>query len=175
VISFILVTHFEFCINNRQAIKKKSSGASCSSEKCPVGMKIQQHSVGNRNQTVVMITSAGLCLAESNRVDEGLDKAPGNLVWSQSWPCIEPEVGLETSWGPFQPELSYSLVDVGGLMLGNYDHPNPLTQASGRSRFPKCGQLKKQTVFTCEHRTCMQGHLFYLHLVIAVHGVRQMH
>lgn len=61
-------------------VKKINSGASCSSEKCPVGIKIQQYAVGNGNQTVVMITSGGLCLAESNRVDVGLDKAPSNLV-----------------------------------------------------------------------------------------------
>lgn len=26
--------------------------------------------------------------------------------WPQSWSCFEQKVGLETSWGPFQPELS---------------------------------------------------------------------
>lgn len=30
-----------------------------------------------------------------------------NLVWSQSLPCFEQEVGVETSWGPFTPQLSY--------------------------------------------------------------------
>lgn len=29
-----------------------------------------------------------------------------NVAWSQSWPYFEEEVGLEISWGPFQPELA---------------------------------------------------------------------
>lgn len=32
------------------------------------------------------------------------DKALSNLVWIQRWHCFEPKVGLETSWGPFQPK-----------------------------------------------------------------------
>lgn len=33
-----------------------------------------------------------------------LDKALSNLVQTHSWPYFEGEVGLETSWCPFQPE-----------------------------------------------------------------------
>lgn len=34
-----------------------------------------------------------------------LDKALSNLVWPYSWLHFEQEVGLEASWGLFQPEL----------------------------------------------------------------------
>lgn len=39
-----------------------------------------------------------------------LDKTLSNRlskVWPQKWPCCEQEVGLETSWAPFWPELSF--------------------------------------------------------------------
>lgn len=29
-----------------------------------------------------------------------------SMVWIQGWPCFEEEIGLETFWAPFQPELS---------------------------------------------------------------------
>lgn len=34
------------------------------------------------------------------------DEALSNPVWSPNWPDFQQEVGLETSQGPFQPELS---------------------------------------------------------------------
>lgn len=34
------------------------------------------------------------------------DIALSNLVWSHNWVLSEQEVGLETSWGPFQYEFS---------------------------------------------------------------------
>lgn len=36
-----------------------------------------------------------------------LGKALSNLFWSHRWPCFGGEVALETSWGPFPPELCY--------------------------------------------------------------------
>lgn len=38
-----------------------------------------------------------------------LHKAPGNLVWSPSWPWSEQEVGLDTFCCPFQPKLPCEL------------------------------------------------------------------
>lgn len=35
----------------------------------------------------------------------GMAKALSNLVWFHSWPCSEHDVGLDTPWNPFQPEL----------------------------------------------------------------------
>lgn len=35
-----------------------------------------------------------------------LDKAPSNLVWPQSWSCLEQEIALKSPWGPFQQKLA---------------------------------------------------------------------
>lgn len=35
-----------------------------------------------------------------------LDKVLGSMVMSFWWPSLQEKVGLETFWGPFQPELS---------------------------------------------------------------------
>lgn len=51
-----------------------------------------------------------------NRPDR-LDKALRNLVWRRSWPCLEQDVGLETSWCHLQPELSYSPTNSPSLPL----------------------------------------------------------
>ena len=41
-------------------------------------------------------------------------KAMNNLFWPQTWPCFEQELGLETSWRPFQLGLcSYSVIHLG--------------------------------------------------------------
>ena len=40
-----------------------------------------------------------------------LEKALRSPVWPHTWPCFEQEVGAETSWGPFQPKLSYEFVN----------------------------------------------------------------
>lgn len=38
------------------------------------------------------------------------DKALGSQVWSQSWLCFEEKAHIETSWGPFHPELFCDLL-----------------------------------------------------------------
>lgn len=46
-----------------------------------------------------------------------VDKAVSNLVWPQSWPCLEQEVGREVSSDPFQPQLSYEPVNLDVMLL----------------------------------------------------------
>lgn len=46
-----------------------------------------------------------------------VDKALSSLVWHQSWPCPEQEIGLEASSGPFQPKLSYQPVSLDAVLL----------------------------------------------------------
>lgn len=84
--------------------------------------------MSNGNQTVLMIARGGFCLAVNKRMREELHKVLSNLARSQSRPCAEQEVGLETSWGPFWPELSQDLLGAGGLLLGNGEHPKLVSQ-----------------------------------------------
>lgn len=42
-----------------------------------------------------------------------------NLFWLQSWPCFKQEVGIESSWHPFQPELSCNCIIITVNKLGN--------------------------------------------------------
>ena len=46
-----------------------------------------------------------------------VDKALSSLVWPQSWPCLEQEIGLEASSGPFQPKLSYEPASLDAVLL----------------------------------------------------------
>lgn len=67
-----------------------------------------------------------------------------NLIWSQTWPCSDQEVGQESSWGSFQPEWAEFIV----LMLKSRTQLkqqistiNHLLQSSRRPRWPACALL----------------------------------
>lgn len=50
------------------------------------------------------LNSSSIDIAQSS--SSKVFKTQMDMVWSHSWPCFEKEVELETSCGPFQPELS---------------------------------------------------------------------
>lgn len=55
----------------------------------------------------LFLSSNGIGCTERWAVNTQLDTALSSLLWSQSWPFFEQQVGLGTSWGPLLPELSY--------------------------------------------------------------------
>lgn len=69
------------------------------------------------------------------------DKALSNLVWIQCWHCFQPKVGLETSWGPLQPE-------------GLRDSMSPATGSVTRNNGKGLTKLKTACIWEPESSVC---------------------
>lgn len=68
------------------------------------------------------------CRFSQQVFNTGLDKALSNLVWRHGWPCFEQGFGVETSWGPCQPEWSHERQPAG-------ETESVCGQAQGRRQF----------------------------------------
>lgn len=61
----------------------------------------------NRQKALEQFAKGGCIVFILGCFKTRLDKILSSLLWPWSWPCFEPEVKLETFWGPLQPRLSY--------------------------------------------------------------------
>lgn len=96
------------------------------------------HEVG---QAVEYTAQGGCAISILRGFQDQLGPSPGSVVRSKSWPGSEQEVGLETSWGSIEPELS---CDMKILFLSSKLFPHMLKAKNYEASFQCCNITRCQ-------------------------------
>lgn len=90
----------------------------------PTGYKKNQNNLHHEDsQTMGQVRQRGCTISPFGGFQGPTAQSPRQSVWSHSWTCSEQEGGLGSSWGPFQLELCYN------LMQKNSDSPSDIIKA----------------------------------------------